>query len=105
VGPELMLLLVRACVEFSERAQDARHASESLKKNQIGVFLGSLESTEQGNSDSCSTSTAVPPQGQRDEWKALKLSVKAANVPKWAQHSQESIWESGGKWKMGQESE
>jgi hypothetical protein len=47
----------------------------------------------------------VPPQGQRDEWKALKLSVKAANVPKWAQHSQESIWESGGKWKMGQESE
>jgi hypothetical protein len=30
-----------------------------------------------------------------DKWRALKPRVKAANVPKWAQRSQESIWESG----------
>jgi hypothetical protein len=28
---------------------------------------------------------------------ALNHRVKAANVPKWAQRSQESIWESGGE--------
>jgi hypothetical protein len=39
----------------------------------------------------------VPPEGQTDKCKALKPRVKAANVPKWAQHSQESMWESGGK--------
>jgi hypothetical protein len=47
----------------------------------------------------------VPPEGQMDKWKALKPGVKAA--PKWAQRSQESIWESGrevGR-EMGQESE
>jgi hypothetical protein len=37
----------------------------------------------------------VPPAEQTDKWKALKPRVKAENVPKWAQHSQESIWESG----------
>jgi hypothetical protein len=37
----------------------------------------------------------VPPTGQMDKWKALKPRVKAVNVPKWAQRSQESIWESG----------
>jgi hypothetical protein len=37
----------------------------------------------------------VPPSGQTDKWKALKPCVKAENVPKWAQCSQESIWESG----------
>jgi hypothetical protein len=35
----------------------------------------------------------VLPEGQTEEWKAFKLSVKAANVPKWAQGVQESIWE------------
>jgi hypothetical protein len=34
----------------------------------------------------------VPPSGQTDKWKALKPRVKAENVPKWAQCSQESIW-------------
>jgi hypothetical protein len=34
----------------------------------------------------------VPPGGQTQEWKALKLSVKAANVPQWPQSSQENIW-------------
>jgi hypothetical protein len=37
----------------------------------------------------------VPPAGQTDKWKVLKARVKAENVPKWAQPSQESIWESG----------
>jgi hypothetical protein len=37
----------------------------------------------------------VPPEELREKWKALKPRVKAANVPKWAQRSQESIWESG----------
>jgi hypothetical protein len=39
----------------------------------------------------------VLPEGQTDKWKALKPHVKAANMPKWAQCSQESIWESGGE--------
>jgi hypothetical protein len=39
----------------------------------------------------------IPPEGQTEKWKALKPCVKAANVPKRAQHSQESIWESGGE--------
>jgi hypothetical protein len=34
-------------------------------------------------------------------WKALKPRVKAANVPKWAPGSQESIWESGGEVRDG----
>jgi hypothetical protein len=33
----------------------------------------------------------VPSEGQPEEWKALKLRAKAANVLKWAQHIQESI--------------
>jgi hypothetical protein len=37
----------------------------------------------------------VLPAGQTDKWKALKPRVKAVNVPKWEQRSQESIWESG----------
>jgi hypothetical protein len=37
----------------------------------------------------------VLPAGQTDKWKALKPRVEAVNVPKWAQGSQESIWESG----------
>jgi hypothetical protein len=41
--------------------------------------------------------STVPPKDQNEEWKALKLGVKAANVPTWAQGSQESIWESRGK--------
>jgi hypothetical protein len=41
------------------------------------------------------------PREQTDECKALKLGVKAANVPKWAQRSQESIRELGGT--MGDE--
>jgi hypothetical protein len=39
----------------------------------------------------------VPPEGHTDKWKALIPHVKAANVLKWAQCSQESRWESGGK--------
>jgi hypothetical protein len=37
--------------------------------------------------------STVPPAGQMDKWKALKPRVTAENVPKWAQRSQESIWE------------
>jgi hypothetical protein len=43
----------------------------------------------------------VPPAGQTDKWKVLKPHVKAANVLKWAQRSQESIWESGGEVRDG----
>jgi hypothetical protein len=39
----------------------------------------------------------VPSEGQADKCKALKPRNKAANVPKWAQRSQESICESGGE--------
>jgi hypothetical protein len=34
----------------------------------------------------------VPPARQTGQWKALKPRVKAANVPKWAQFSQEIMW-------------
>jgi hypothetical protein len=43
----------------------------------------------------------VPPAGQTDKWKARKPRVKAVNVPKWAQHSQESMRESGGEERDG----
>jgi hypothetical protein len=43
----------------------------------------------------------VPPAGQTDKWKVLKARVKAENVPKWAQRSQESIWESGWEIRYG----
>jgi hypothetical protein len=39
----------------------------------------------------------VLPAGQTNTWKGRKPRVKAVNVPKWAQRTQESIWESGGK--------
>jgi hypothetical protein len=45
----------------------------------------------------------VPPSGQTDKWKVLKPRVKAENVPKWAQHSQESIGESGWEVRDGAE--
>jgi hypothetical protein len=54
-------------------------------KCQIEVFLGSSESTEGGNSNGTSTRAM-------EEWKALKISIKSANVPKWAQRSQASTW-------------
>jgi hypothetical protein len=37
-----------------------------------------------------------PPDLQTYEWKALKVSFKAANEPKWASHSRKHIWELGG---------
>jgi hypothetical protein len=43
--------------------------------------------------------TAAPrgsPLDQPEKVEALKLGVKAANVPEWAQRNEESIWESGG---------
>jgi hypothetical protein len=40
------------------------------------------------------TFPTVPPAGQTNKWKVLKPRVKAENVPKWAQPSQENIWES-----------
>jgi hypothetical protein len=43
----------------------------------------------------------MPPAGQPDKCKALKPRVKAVNVPKWAQRSQESILESGGEVRDG----
>jgi hypothetical protein len=43
----------------------------------------------------------VPPAGQTDKWKALKPGAKATNVPKWAQCSQENMWESGGEVRDG----
>jgi hypothetical protein len=42
----------------------------------------------------------VPPAGQADKLKALKPRVKAENVPKWAQRSQEhmGIWVGSKRW-------
>jgi hypothetical protein len=43
----------------------------------------------------------VPPAGQTDKWKLLKPRAKAANVRKWAQCCQESMWEPGGEVRDG----
>jgi hypothetical protein len=43
----------------------------------------------------------VPLARQTNKWKALKPRAKAANVPNWAQRSQESRWESGGEVRDG----
>jgi hypothetical protein len=43
------------------------------------------------------TITAIAPQEQTEEWKPLKISVKAANLPQWAQRSQQNTPELGGK--------
>jgi hypothetical protein len=43
----------------------------------------------------------VHPAGQTDKWKVLKPRSKAANVPKWAQCCQKSMWESGGEVRDG----
>jgi hypothetical protein len=70
------MLSVRALDEFVYSARDMER-SWALTKKQNEAF------------------PTVPPAGQTDMWKALKPRVKAENVPKWAQRSQESIWESG----------
>jgi hypothetical protein len=43
----------------------------------------------------------VPREGQPEEWKAFKLGVKAARVPKRAPRRQDSIWELGGTMRNG----
>jgi hypothetical protein len=74
--------VVGTCLSFQSLCE--WRASKS-KKDQIGVFLGCSESTERGDSKGT--------EGQTEEWEALKLSVKAANVPKCAHHGKESIWD------------
>jgi hypothetical protein len=61
---------------------------QTVKKCQIGVLLGSLESTASGNSNGTSRRANGQVEG-------TQTRVKAANVPNWAKRSQESIWESG----------
>jgi hypothetical protein len=82
-GTELLLLPVRALDEFaySARVKYGKvvrlECSWALWKEQNEAF------------------PTVPPAWQTDKWKVLKPRVKAENVPKWAQRSQESICESG----------
>jgi hypothetical protein len=74
------------------------HLCHAIKnKNcQIGAIFGSLEVQNEAF-------PTVPQRylaGKTDKWKALKHCVKEfldfeANVPNWAQRSQESILESG----------
>jgi hypothetical protein len=59
------------------------------KKCQIGVFLGSLESTQRVKSNGSS-------RRANEGVKALKFSIKATHVPKWAQGGKERLWELGG---------
>jgi hypothetical protein len=40
----------------------------------------------------------LSPEGQTEQWKALKLSVQAANLLGTAQCIQESIWGGSGRW-------
>jgi hypothetical protein len=82
-GTEFILLSVRALDKFVYSA----HA-RIWESSQIGVFLGFWKEWNE-------TFPTVPPAGQTDKWKVLKARVKAENVPKWAQPSQESMWESG----------
>jgi hypothetical protein len=70
---------------MSFRMVHERHAIN----RENGVLLGSLDVQNE----------AMPtvPEGQTEEWKALKPRVKAARVPKWVQRSQESIWQPWGE--------
>jgi hypothetical protein len=86
---ELILLSVRTSVEFSEGAR----ATKS-KKKQIGVLWALWKVQNEAI-------PKIPLEGHKEEWKALKPRVKAANEPKWAQRSLESIWEYGGGMGVG----
>jgi hypothetical protein len=65
---------------------------QKVKINQIGVFWA----LRKGQDEAMPTG---PPEGLTEEWKALKLGVKAGNV-----HSavRKAYGELGGKWEMGQ---
>jgi hypothetical protein len=86
LGTVLILLPVHALDEFSDAARDTMKS----KKCQIGVFWALWKAQNKAI-------PTVSPEWQTDKWKALKPCAKAANVPKWAPHSQEGIWESGGE--------
>jgi hypothetical protein len=87
LGTELILLWVSASYEFSGGALDA------FKKLEMSDWSAFWTLWKVQNE-------AIPTvfsEGQTEKWTALKPCAKAANVPKWAQRSQESIRESGGE--------
>jgi hypothetical protein len=84
-GTELILLSVRALDEFVYSARDMQQYGNVVR----------LESSCALWKEQNKAFPTVPPSGQPDKRKALKPRVKAKNVPKWAQSSQENIWESG----------
>jgi hypothetical protein len=47
---------------------------------------------EKFKTGACTAIPRVPPFGQEDEWKPLKLGVKVANMPEWPQFNQECMW-------------
>jgi hypothetical protein len=87
LGTALILLLVRAFDGFG-----MMHEAHAKKGENVG--LECFWAFRKVENEAIPT---IPQEGQTEMWKALKPRVKAANVPKWAQRSQESIWESGGK--------
>jgi hypothetical protein len=70
------------------------NAFKSLKC-QIGVLLDYLENTKRGDPNCNINGTSKRANEAVEGTSVLKPRVKAANVPKWAQSCQESIWESG----------
>jgi hypothetical protein len=95
----LDLLSVRALDEFVYSARDMQQYEKVVRVECCWALQLWKEQNE--------AFPTVPPAGQTDKWKAFKPrvidTVKAKNVPKWAQRSQESIWKSGGEVRDGAE--
>jgi hypothetical protein len=91
LGTQLILLSVRVFHYFSVYARVA--CKKNVNKCQICQSALGLHRNCRiiisGNSN-------ITSRRQTEKWKALKPRVEA-NVPRWAQRSQESIWEFGGK--------
>jgi hypothetical protein len=84
-GTEFILLSVRALDEFVYSACDVQQYGKVVR---LGCAWALWKEQNEGF-------PTVPPSEKTDKWKALKPRVKAVNVPKWVQPSQENIWESG----------
>jgi hypothetical protein len=100
----MIMLSVRALDEFSDAA---RVTYNEKYKCQIGVLLGSLESTELGDSNGTSRKANGQVKGtQAHHVLAPRQAhgVKAAKVPIWHNAVRKSNGNPEGKWEMGQES-
>jgi hypothetical protein len=74
------------------------HKCNATKKWQIGVLLGLLEVQNEAI-------PTVPPEGQTEEWKALKPLSRQQMCQNGHNAVRKAYGSLGGKWEMGQERE